>query len=296
MIAPEPDGKPNFHAIHSRLAWNAELLAFVAFHILWKDGQDLRALPRIERKAILWDQARRRRHSVQRPCRGRRRRLLQGGRQEGAGGHGLKTPQRALPQRQERFLDQGEMLGRSRFRAVGIKSEAGKMTEGLLAKDGKYVGKAAVSANRSIKERLWRRVEQARSGQPPGIPNAVADDFEWLRPGMTARVRYLRGESKLRHALVQDVREKDDAGGSIEGPRDGRAYQVHDSDDVIGTFGTIVEVARCAKVWLDWGRTFIAGQIAPRLLGKLPGLRQPRPYPGPAFAKCREMVMVDRHP
>ncbi|MEI9418452.1 hypothetical protein [Mesorhizobium sp. Cs1321R2N1] len=108
------------------------------------------------------------------------------------------------------------------FELLGIKSEAGKMTEGLLAKDGKYVGKTAVSANRSIKERLWRRVEQARSGQPPGIPNAVADDFEWLRPGMTARVRYLRGESKLRHALVQDVREKDDAGGSIEGPRDGR--------------------------------------------------------------------------
>ncbi|MER9589877.1 hypothetical protein NKI94_13880 [Mesorhizobium australicum] len=34
MIAPEPDGQPNFHAMHSRMTWNAEQLAFVAFDIL----------------------------------------------------------------------------------------------------------------------------------------------------------------------------------------------------------------------------------------------------------------------
>ncbi|CAN7298773.1 ATP-dependent DNA ligase [Mesorhizobium caraganae] len=55
MIAPEPDGRPNFHEIHSRMAWNAELLAFVAFDILHRDGQDLRPLPVIDRKAILWE-------------------------------------------------------------------------------------------------------------------------------------------------------------------------------------------------------------------------------------------------
>ena len=55
MIAPEPDRRPNFHEIHSRMAWNAELLAFVAFDILHRDGQDLRTLPAIDRKAILWE-------------------------------------------------------------------------------------------------------------------------------------------------------------------------------------------------------------------------------------------------
>jgi len=33
---------------------------------------------------------------------------------------------------------------------------------------------------------------------------------EWLKPGFRARVRYLRGENKLRHASVQDVQETDD--------------------------------------------------------------------------------------
>ncbi|WP_246800641.1 DNA ligase [Mesorhizobium amorphae] len=55
MIAPDPDGRPNFHQMHSRMAWNAELLAFVAFDILHLDGWDLRSLPAIERKAMLWD-------------------------------------------------------------------------------------------------------------------------------------------------------------------------------------------------------------------------------------------------
>ncbi|WP_246696150.1 RNA ligase family protein [Mesorhizobium sp. SARCC-RB16n] len=55
MIAAEPDGRPNFHAMHSRMAWKAELLAFVAFDIMHLDGQDLRVLPAIERKAMLWD-------------------------------------------------------------------------------------------------------------------------------------------------------------------------------------------------------------------------------------------------
>ncbi|ESY63625.1 MULTISPECIES: hypothetical protein [Mesorhizobium] len=37
------------------MAWNAELLAFVAFDILHKDGEDPRPLPVIERKVILWN-------------------------------------------------------------------------------------------------------------------------------------------------------------------------------------------------------------------------------------------------
>jgi bifunctional non-homologous end joining protein LigD len=39
MIAPEADGRPNFHQMHSRMTWNAELLAFVAFDILHLDGR-----------------------------------------------------------------------------------------------------------------------------------------------------------------------------------------------------------------------------------------------------------------
>lgn len=39
MIAPEPDGRPNFHEMHSRMTWNAELLAFVAFDLLYLNDE-----------------------------------------------------------------------------------------------------------------------------------------------------------------------------------------------------------------------------------------------------------------
>ena len=38
-------------------------------------------------------------------------------------------------------------------------------------------------------------------GRKPGI--------EWLKPGLIARVRYLKGEEMLRHATLQEVRERD---------------------------------------------------------------------------------------
>ena len=31
--------------------------------------------------------------------------------------------------------------------------------------------------------------------------------IEWLKPGLIARVRYLKGEEKLRHATLQEIGE-----------------------------------------------------------------------------------------
>ncbi|MBZ9683183.1 hypothetical protein LB531_21225 [Mesorhizobium sp. CO1-1-2] len=45
-------------------------------------------------------------------------------------------------------------------------------------------------------------------------------------------------------------------------------YQVYDDDDVLGSFASIVEMARFmrergSRFWLDWGRTVIGGETAP---------------------------------
>ncbi|TRC98288.1 DNA ligase [Mesorhizobium sp. WSM4303] len=211
MIAPEADGRPNFHQMHARMTWNAELLAFVAFDILHKDGQDLRPLPAIERKAILWD--------LVKPADGiiQYSQHVEGGGAafyEAAGKMGLEgivSKRRGSPYRsgdsdawvKTKCWDVDELD------LLGVKREAGKQTEGLFARDGKYVGKAVIATGRAIKERLWQRIEGDRTAQPAGVPTAEADgDVEWVKPGITARVRHLRGEAKLRHASVQDFREE----------------------------------------------------------------------------------------
>ncbi|KAA3452259.1 DNA ligase [Mesorhizobium sp. SARCC-RB16n] len=213
MIAPEPDGRPNFHAMHSRMAWNAELLAFVAFDIMHLDGHDLGTLPAVERKAQLWELVKPATGMIQysQHVAGNGAEFYAATDKMGLEGIVSKRQSAAYHSGKTDYWVKTKCWDVADFELLGIKREPGKITEGLFAKDGKYVGKAAIAVNRSIKERLWRRVEQARARQPPGVPTAVVDDVEWVGPGITASVRYLRGESKLRHASVQDMREKDDA-------------------------------------------------------------------------------------
>ncbi|RWE11575.1 MAG: DNA ligase [Mesorhizobium sp.] len=207
MIAPEPDGRPNFYAMHSRMTWNAEQLAFVAFDILHLDGQDLRSLPAIERRAKLW--------KLVKPAKG----IIQYSEHVEGGGaaffeavekmglEGMVSKRRESPYRsgpseawvKTKCWEVGD------FELLGIRRELGKAPQGIMARGGKYAGSAAVALTMEMRERLWRRVRKGHS-PPPGLPRAISK-AEWLEPGIIARVRYLRGEPKLRHATVEDVRE-----------------------------------------------------------------------------------------
>jgi len=53
--------------------------------------------------------------------------------------------------------------------------------------------------------RLWARV---RANAKP-VKGVEAKQGIGLKPGLVARVRYLKGEEKLRHATLQEVGERD---------------------------------------------------------------------------------------
>ncbi|AEH88220.1 RNA ligase family protein [Mesorhizobium opportunistum] len=216
MIAPEPDGRPNFHAMHSRMSWNAELLAFVAFDILYLDGADLRVLPAVERKALLWD--------LVKPAKGiiQYSQHVEGGGAEfhaaadAMGLEGMVSKRRASPYRAGKTdaWVKVKCWDVSDFDLWGIKRQAGAETRALMGRDGRYAGSAALP--KGLRERLWQRVKAGKSppglpqGVPQGVPNAIAgDDVEWLQPGLVGTVRTLRGEPKLRHATLQGFREKE---------------------------------------------------------------------------------------
>jgi hypothetical protein len=42
----------------------------------------------------------------------------------------------------------------------------------------------------------------------PAPTGLKSDKAEWLKPGLVGRVRFLRGEEKLRHAKLLDYGEK----------------------------------------------------------------------------------------
>ncbi|TJV51174.1 MAG: DNA ligase [Mesorhizobium sp.] len=211
MIAPDPDGTPNFQAMHSRMAWNAEQLAFVAFDILHLDGQNLRDRPLIDRKAILW--------SLVKPAKD----IIQySDHVEGNGAaffeavdkmglEGMVSKRRESPYRSGKldFWVKTKCWEIGDFELLGIKHEPGKPAAAIMARDGCYAGTAAVTLPKDVRERLWQRVQTAKAEKPTQpVPNAVAGaDVEWIKPGIKAKVRFLRGEHKLRHATLQGFRE-----------------------------------------------------------------------------------------
>ncbi|WP_149805213.1 RNA ligase family protein [Mesorhizobium sp. NFR06] len=212
VIAPEPDGRPNFHEMHSRMTWNAEQLAFVSFDILHLDGEDLRALPLIDRKAKLWD------HLVK-PAKG----IIQYSDHVAGGGAAFFEAvekmglEGIVSKRRESLYRSGKMEAWVKtkcwevgdFELLGIRREPGKPTAALMARNGRYAGTAAVTLPQGLRERLWQRVQEAKAAKPARrVPSAFADDVEWVKPGITGRVKFLRGEHTLRHATMQDFREE----------------------------------------------------------------------------------------
>ncbi|RWF41839.1 MAG: DNA ligase [Mesorhizobium sp.] len=212
MIAPEPDGRPNFHRMHSRMTWNAEQLAFVAFDILHLDGQDLRSLPAIERKAKLWD--------LVKPAKG----IIQYSEHVDGGGaaffeavekmglEGMVSKRRESPYKSGKIdaWVKTKCWELGEFDLLGIRREPGKPAAALMARDGRYAGTAAITLPSGLRERLWQRVQASRTAKPSQrVPSAFADDVEWVKPGITGRVKFLRGEHILRHATMQAFREED---------------------------------------------------------------------------------------
>jgi len=89
---------------------------------------------------------------------------------------------------------------------IGVQREAGKPAMVLMADKGQYAGGAFVAFKADKRQRLWDRVQGKVGGPPPiGLKKEKA---EWLKPGLVGRVRFLKGEEKLRHAKLLDFREE----------------------------------------------------------------------------------------
>ena len=72
----------------------------------------------------------------------------------------------------------------------------------MVDADRNSVGGAFVSAlNRDMRERLWQRVT-SKAG-PPAKGLTMKPGAEWVRPGLRATVRHLKGEEMLRHASLK---------------------------------------------------------------------------------------------
>lgn len=98
------------------------------------------------------------------------------------------------------------------FEVAGVKRGDDGLPYAMFIRDGEYVGAAIVSLRSKLREEFWRFVEERGTAGAPAWGKRDKHTT-WLRPGMRATVRYLKGSNKLRHASIKAIEIQADGDG-----------------------------------------------------------------------------------
>jgi bifunctional non-homologous end joining protein LigD len=101
-------------------------------------------------------------------------------------------------------------FGEGEFPVVGLAQDPKGPPIALLAREGpevdlRYAGGAFLTLPHEERDEL-RRAAEFLEVKRPAVRHTGKQRAQWLWPGLIARVRFLRGDEKLRHATVMSVR------------------------------------------------------------------------------------------
>lgn len=207
MIVANDAGLSDFHALRSAIARRPQDLYLVAFDLLHLNGHDLRDMALKDRREVL---------QALIPAGGRIQfsealpgtgdavyQLACEANLEGIVSKRLDSAYRSGPTMNWRKI---KCYVEKEMDIIGVQREAGKPAMVLMADKGHYMGGAFVTFKADKRQALWDRV-QGKTGAPP--PKGLSKEkAEWLRPGLVGRVKFLKGEEKLRHASLKDFWSK----------------------------------------------------------------------------------------
>lgn len=209
-IVTNAAGLPDFAALQKAITRRQHDLYLGAFDLIHYDGHDLRGLAVEERREILHKlipDGGRIQFSEEMPGDGKSVFYLA----DKAGLEGIVSKRRGSKYSSGRTTNwlKTKSYTTSELELLGVERERGKPAFALMAEPGtrKYVGTAFITLNRELRQRLWKRVQDHAGAAPKGMEKRPATI--WLKPGLTGRVKHLRGEDKLRHASLQDFTEED---------------------------------------------------------------------------------------
>lgn len=202
-------GLSDFHALQAAVTRRkpSRDLYLVAFDLLHLNGHDLRNMPVEDRRDIL---------QALIPAVGR---IQVSKAMPGTGAAVYHLVDRAglegiVSKRKDSVYRSGSTMNWRKIKCyaekemdiIGVQREAGKPAMVLMADKGQYAGGAFVAFKADKRQRLWDRVQGKVGGPVPiGLKKEKA---EWLKPGLVGRIRFLKGEERLRHAKLLDFRDK----------------------------------------------------------------------------------------
>ncbi len=209
VIVTDERGASVFGLLPEAIRRSPSRLVFVAFDLLHLDGKDLRSLPLTARRAALW--------ALVQPAQGRIQyshhmegdghaffRHVEAMNLEGIVSKKADSRYKSGPSKTWRKV---KCFEETEFEVAGVLRERGSAPLALMVTrdaERRYVGSAIVALNQEMRERLWKRVQQQKGKPPNGVKKLKA---QWTKPGLIGRVRTLRGEERLRHATLTEIKD-----------------------------------------------------------------------------------------
>ncbi len=218
VVALDKQRRPNFSALQAALKDGGDLHYF-AFDLLAEDGEDLTALPNVERKArlaALLDGAAPPIHYAEHIASGGEKlfETLCGGGYEGIVSKRADAPYRGT--RSKSWL-KTKCTRRQEFVIIGYveSDKAGRDLRSLavgLNEDGRlrYAGRVGTGFDAATREMLMAKLKPlTRKTAPAEVPRVAARGVTWVAPKLVAEIAFAEftGENVLRHASFLGLRE-----------------------------------------------------------------------------------------
>lgn len=210
VYLPDANGAADFAGLPSAIRWHPEQLIFAAFDLLHLDGADLRSKPLTARKALLADLLR----SAPAPCLAFCDEIPADGPEAFAAIDAMDLEGIVSKKRDSRYKSGDADTWRktktftiSELEVIGADVTPTGEPKALLARRDEhglhYVGDAFITLKAPERQAFWNYV-QGNTVEAPVLP--LKQRGTWVRPGMEASVRHLRGEGMLRHGTFKGLR------------------------------------------------------------------------------------------
>jgi len=211
MIVQNAAGVSDYAALRRAIKREPHRLILYAFDLIMLNGRDLRPVPLRERRARLEkligaDPAGRIHFSPHLTNNGPE--VFKAADRLGLEGIVSKRPDSLyLPGKKVWSWLKAKTFTTGDYEIIGVERSSTGIPVALLASGDKYVGNAMVSLGGKKREEFWKRIDAL------GTPHARLAHLhkrkgaQWIGPGLTATVRHLRGEEKLRHATLLTTRD-----------------------------------------------------------------------------------------
>ncbi len=213
VVINDDKGVSDFARLPGAIRREPQNLLFMAFDLLHLDGADLRHEPLLKRKKILKRLIGRRKGPLRYVDH-----LAADGASffaacENLGLEGMvsKRPDSIYKSGPSKNWLKTKCYTLTDFDIIGTATtRQGERVALLRARDtGEYAGTAFINLRREKREMLSARIRKLKVSQP-SLKGSKFKDADWLKPGLVASVRHLRGEEGLRHASILDIRDDED--------------------------------------------------------------------------------------